>query len=132
MLDCNIVVIDDDNITLELLQVVLEEVTSGTITSFEDGAAGAEFPFKLPVAVGAYRDSPCTGTLRPGPGLPVELGLLAVRDRGMPSGSGIAAPVNLNTGMVGAPAAASPRPPCAGRGSACDPSTWSSMSLGAP
>ncbi len=43
MLDCNIVVIDDDNITLELLQIVLEEVTSGSITTFEDSRLALDF-----------------------------------------------------------------------------------------
>jgi len=36
MYDCNIVVIDDDKITLELVQSILEEVISGEIFVFSD------------------------------------------------------------------------------------------------
>ena len=36
MYDCNILVIDDDNIILELVQVILEEVISGEIIVFSD------------------------------------------------------------------------------------------------
>jgi DNA-binding NtrC family response regulator len=36
MYDCNVVVIDDDKITLELVQVILEEVISGEIFVFSD------------------------------------------------------------------------------------------------
>ncbi len=43
MYDCNIVVIDDDNIILELLQVVLEEMTSGNIQCFSDSKQALAF-----------------------------------------------------------------------------------------
>lgn len=36
MYDCNIVVIDDDYITLELLGIILEDLISGEIVSFSD------------------------------------------------------------------------------------------------
>lgn len=36
MYDCNIAVIDDDNITLELMLSILEEVTTGHIYAFSD------------------------------------------------------------------------------------------------
>ncbi|MFT4807353.1 MAG: two-component system chemotaxis response regulator CheY [Paraglaciecola sp.] len=36
MYDCNIVVIDDDTITLELVHIILEDVTSGEILAFSD------------------------------------------------------------------------------------------------
>jgi len=36
MYDCNIVVIDDDKVTLELVQIILEEVISGDIYVFSD------------------------------------------------------------------------------------------------
>ena len=36
MYDCNIVLIDDDKIILELVQIILEEVTSGEIHVFSD------------------------------------------------------------------------------------------------
>ncbi|WP_293751142.1 response regulator [uncultured Paraglaciecola sp.] len=43
MYDCNIVVIDDDNITLELVQIILEEVTSGQITVFSDSKKALDY-----------------------------------------------------------------------------------------
>lgn len=43
MYDCNIVVIDDDNITLELVQIILEELISGEIYTFSDSKEGLEF-----------------------------------------------------------------------------------------
>lgn len=43
MYDCNIVVIDDDNVTLELLQVVLEEMISGDIQCFADSKEALDF-----------------------------------------------------------------------------------------
>jgi DNA-binding NtrC family response regulator len=36
MYNCDIVVIDDDSITLELVQIILEEVTSGEIYTFSN------------------------------------------------------------------------------------------------
>jgi DNA-binding NtrC family response regulator len=36
MYDCNILVIDDDNIILELVQIILEELTSGDIVTLSD------------------------------------------------------------------------------------------------
>lgn len=36
MYDCNIVVIDDDKISLELVQIILEEIISGEIFVFSD------------------------------------------------------------------------------------------------
>lgn len=43
MYDCNIVVIDDDNITLELVQVILEEVISGEISVFSDSKLALDY-----------------------------------------------------------------------------------------
>lgn len=43
MYDCNIVVIDDDNITLELVQIILEEVTSGEICVFSDSKKALDY-----------------------------------------------------------------------------------------
>jgi len=43
MYDCNIVVIDDDNITLELVQIILEELISGEIYTFSDSKEGLAF-----------------------------------------------------------------------------------------
>jgi DNA-binding NtrC family response regulator len=43
MYDCNIVVIDDDKITLELVQIILEELISGEIYSFSDSKEGLAF-----------------------------------------------------------------------------------------
>ncbi|MCF2948772.1 response regulator [Paraglaciecola aquimarina] len=43
MYDTNILIIDDDTITLELLQVVLEEITSGKIISFSDSKQALDF-----------------------------------------------------------------------------------------
>lgn len=36
MYDCNILIIDDDSITLELLGIILEELISGEIVSFSN------------------------------------------------------------------------------------------------
>jgi len=43
MYDCNIVVIDDDTITLELLQIILENVTSGEIYCFSDSKQALDY-----------------------------------------------------------------------------------------
>lgn len=43
MYDCNIVVIDDDNITLELVQIILEEVISGEISVFSDSKKALDY-----------------------------------------------------------------------------------------
>ncbi|MGJ8680009.1 response regulator [Paraglaciecola sp.] len=43
MYDSNILIIDDDTVTLELLQVVLEEITSGTIISYSDSIKALAF-----------------------------------------------------------------------------------------
>jgi len=43
MYECNIVLIDDDSITLELLQIILEDVTSGQIISFTDSKAALKY-----------------------------------------------------------------------------------------
>ncbi|WP_158966699.1 response regulator [Paraglaciecola sp. L3A3] len=43
MYDCNIVVIDDDKVTLELLQIVLEDITSSEIISFSDSIQALAF-----------------------------------------------------------------------------------------
>lgn len=43
MYDCNIVVIDDDTITLELVQIILEELISGEIYTFNDSNEGLAF-----------------------------------------------------------------------------------------
>lgn len=43
MYDCNIVVIDDDNITLELVQIILEEIISGEIFVFSDSQQALDF-----------------------------------------------------------------------------------------
>jgi DNA-binding NtrC family response regulator len=41
--DCNIVVIDDDKITLELVQIILEEVISGEIIVFSDSTRALKY-----------------------------------------------------------------------------------------
>ena len=43
MYDCNILVIDDDKIILELVQIILEEVTSGEIFVFSDSKQALEY-----------------------------------------------------------------------------------------
>lgn len=43
MYDCNIVVIDDDTVTLELLQIVLEDISSGEIICFSDSKQALAF-----------------------------------------------------------------------------------------
>jgi DNA-binding NtrC family response regulator len=43
MYNCNIVVIDDDNITLELVQIILEEVTTGEIFVFSDSKQALDY-----------------------------------------------------------------------------------------
>lgn len=43
MYNCNIAVIDDDTITLELVQIILEEVTSGEIVVFSDSKLALEY-----------------------------------------------------------------------------------------
>ena len=43
MYDCNIVIIDDDIITLELVQVILEEVISGEINTFSDSKQAIKY-----------------------------------------------------------------------------------------
>ena len=43
MYDCNIVVIDDDNIILELVQIILEEVISGEICVFSDSKQALDY-----------------------------------------------------------------------------------------
>jgi DNA-binding NtrC family response regulator len=43
MYDCDIVVIDDDNITLELVQIILEEVISGEIVVFSDSKLALDY-----------------------------------------------------------------------------------------
>ena len=43
MYDCNIVVIDDDIITLELVQIILEEVISGEICVFSDSKQALDY-----------------------------------------------------------------------------------------
>ncbi|NCP66416.1 MAG: response regulator [Paraglaciecola sp.] len=43
MYDCNVVVIDDDKITLELVSVILEDLISGEIISFSDSKAALAY-----------------------------------------------------------------------------------------
>jgi two-component system chemotaxis response regulator CheY len=43
MYDCNIVVIDDDIITLELVQHILEEVISGEVCVFSDSKQALDY-----------------------------------------------------------------------------------------
>jgi DNA-binding NtrC family response regulator len=43
MYDCDIVVIDDDIITLELVQIILEEVISGQIVVFSDSVQALDY-----------------------------------------------------------------------------------------
>jgi DNA-binding NtrC family response regulator len=43
MYDCNIVVIDDDRIILELVQIILEEVVSGEICVFSDSKQALDY-----------------------------------------------------------------------------------------
>lgn len=43
MYDCKILVIDDDLITLELLQIVLEDISSSDIICFSDSKDALEF-----------------------------------------------------------------------------------------
>ena len=43
MYNCNIVVIDDDKITLDLVQIILEEVTSGEIHTFTDSKQALDY-----------------------------------------------------------------------------------------
>lgn len=43
MYDCNVVVIDDDVIILELLGVILEDVISGEIVSFSDSVKALDY-----------------------------------------------------------------------------------------
>lgn len=43
MFDCNIVVIDDDTVTLELVQIILEELTSGEVQTFSDSRIALEY-----------------------------------------------------------------------------------------
>lgn len=43
MYDSNILIIDDDTVTLELLQIVLEEITSGEIACFSDSKQALAF-----------------------------------------------------------------------------------------
>jgi DNA-binding NtrC family response regulator len=43
MYDCNIVVIDDDIITLELVQLILEEVISGEVCVFSDSKQALDY-----------------------------------------------------------------------------------------
>jgi two-component system chemotaxis response regulator CheY len=43
MYDCNIVVIDDDFITLELIQHILEEVISGEVCVFSDSKQALDY-----------------------------------------------------------------------------------------
>jgi two-component system chemotaxis response regulator CheY len=43
MYDCNIVVIDDDTITLELVQLILEEIILGEIHVFSDSKQALDY-----------------------------------------------------------------------------------------
>jgi two-component system chemotaxis response regulator CheY len=43
MYDCNIVVIDDDIITLELVQLILKEIISGEIHAFSDSKQALDY-----------------------------------------------------------------------------------------
>lgn len=43
MYDCNIVIIDDDIITLELVQIILEDVISGEINAFSDSKQAIDY-----------------------------------------------------------------------------------------
>lgn len=43
MYDTNILIIDDDTVTLELLQIVLEEITSGEIVCISDSKQALAF-----------------------------------------------------------------------------------------
>jgi DNA-binding NtrC family response regulator len=43
MYNCNIVVIDDDNIILKLVQIILEEVTTGEIHVFSDSKIALDY-----------------------------------------------------------------------------------------
>lgn len=43
MYNCNIVVIDDDNISLDLVELILEEIISGEIHTFSDSKEALEF-----------------------------------------------------------------------------------------
>jgi two-component system chemotaxis response regulator CheY len=43
MYNCNIVIIDDDNIILELVQLILEEVISGDIHVFSDSKQALDY-----------------------------------------------------------------------------------------
>ena len=43
MYDCKIMVIDDDKVTLELVQMILEETTSGEIYVFSDSKKALEY-----------------------------------------------------------------------------------------
>jgi two-component system chemotaxis response regulator CheY len=43
MYDCNVLVIDDDNIILELVQIILEEVISGEICVFCDSKQALDY-----------------------------------------------------------------------------------------
>ena len=43
MYDCNVVVIDDDLIILELLGIILEDVIAGEIVSFSDSTAALAY-----------------------------------------------------------------------------------------
>ena len=43
MYDCNVVVIDDDFITLELVQLILEEVISGEVFVFSDSKQALDY-----------------------------------------------------------------------------------------
>ncbi|MDP5040504.1 MAG: response regulator [Paraglaciecola sp.] len=41
--DCNIVIVDDDHIILELLGIILEDIVSGEIISFSDSTKALAF-----------------------------------------------------------------------------------------
>lgn len=43
MYDCNVLVIDDDVIILELLGIILEEIISGEIVSFSDSVKALDY-----------------------------------------------------------------------------------------
>ncbi|MGS2719546.1 response regulator [Paraglaciecola aestuariivivens] len=43
MYNCNIVVIDDDSTTLELVRVILEEIISGEIITYSDSKLAVDF-----------------------------------------------------------------------------------------
>lgn len=43
MYNCNIVVIDDDKIILELVQIILEEVTTGEVHVFSDSKQALDY-----------------------------------------------------------------------------------------